>query len=142
MRVTQTNWQVERDAAATLRTLQRRGYRLGAVSNGSDDWNALELLERGRLRSVLRDGPDLGSARSAQAGSKHLPGGARPLPRGSAELAVMIGDSYEADILGAGALGIRTIWITKTSDRRRRCRVTCEPDAIVPTLREIPALLG
>ena len=34
--VTQTNWRVEREAAATLRILLKRGYRLGAVSNGSD----------------------------------------------------------------------------------------------------------
>ena len=34
----------------TLRAIQRRGLRIGAISNGSYDWNALELLNRAGLR--------------------------------------------------------------------------------------------
>ena len=41
--VTQANWRVERDAGSTLQRLCKAGYRLGAVSNGSDHQNAVDI---------------------------------------------------------------------------------------------------
>jgi HAD superfamily hydrolase (TIGR01662 family) len=139
-RVTQSNWRLERDAAHLLKALKQRGFRLGAVSNGSDDWNALELIRRARLRDhfelVLTSAahglrkPDPSIFRAAL---DHF--------RVEAKLAVMIGDSYEADILGAGALGMRTIWITRRV-ASTGTPLTVTPDAILETLREVPAVLG
>jgi HAD superfamily hydrolase (TIGR01662 family) len=137
--VTQRNWKVERDAAATLKTLQLRGFRIGAVSNGSDDWNAQELLRRAGLRRYFemvltsaahgRRKPDPSIFRAALDHFRAEPG-----------KSVMIGDSYEADILGAGAVGIHTIWLTKRL-LPAGVQVTAKPEAVAATLHELPALL-
>jgi HAD superfamily hydrolase (TIGR01549 family) len=138
--VTQRNWRVEREAAQTLRAVQQRGFRIGAVSNGSDDWNAQRLIDRARLRRYFElvltsaaHGWRKPDGRIFQAALDYF--------HAEPGEAVMIGDSYEADILGAGALGIRTMWITKraaTAD----VRPTTEPDATLRTLKEIPGLLS
>ncbi len=53
----------------------------------------------------------------------------------------MVGDNYEADILGARQLGINTIWVTRrllfpSSDPR------IQEEKVVSNLSEIPALLS
>jgi putative hydrolase of the HAD superfamily len=139
-RVTQTNWRLERDAASTLRAVQRRGFRVGAISNGSYDWNALELLNRDRLRRYFdmvltsaAHGSRKPDASIFQAALDHF----RVDPGRTA----MIGDSYEADILGAAALGMHTIWLTRRVPLDA-VAVTFQPDATARALREVPALLG
>ena len=47
---------------------------------------------------------------------------------------VMIGDSYEADILGARNAGLRTIWFTNDSTQAGK-------ESIVADLKEIQSLL-
>jgi HAD superfamily hydrolase (TIGR01662 family) len=138
--VTQRNWKIERDASRTLRELKRRGFRVGAISNGSDDWNAKELLRRARLDKWF----DLVLTSAAQGRRKPDPTiflAALQHFQVEAGRAVMIGDSYDADILGAGALGIRTVWIT------RRVGALAMPtpnraDATLPALGEVPTTLG
>ncbi len=137
--ITQQNWHLEEDAVSALTAMQARGIRLGAVSNGSDDANAHRLLEKGRLvdffelvltsASFGRRKPDPSIFRAALT---HF--GAEPIE------AVMIGNEYEADIVGANAVGMQTIWIT----RRLPQPATFEevrPDAIVGTLAEIADLV-
>lgn len=138
--VTQTNWRVERDAAATLRILLKRGYRLGAISNGSDDKNAMEILDRARMRQAFdiiitsaAHGRRKPAASIFQAALAHF--------QLEGRMAVMIGDSYEADILGAHALGMSTIWFTKHVAAPRR-ELAVQPDATISKLGEIPALLA
>lgn len=137
--VTQTNWKIEQDAPATLRELERRGFRLGVISNVSDDENARELLGKAGLHKFFetvltsaahgRRKPDPGIFQEAL---NHF----EVEPRH----AVMIGDSYDADILGASAVGLRTIWITRRSPQAGTpTRVV--PDAEVSSLAEVPALL-
>jgi putative hydrolase of the HAD superfamily len=138
--VTQSNWYLEEDAGPTIRILRERALRIGMVSNGSDDANALELLEgAGLLTSIEfvltsaafgRRKPDPGIFRKAL---QHF--------EASPAQAVMIGDSYEADILGAHGVGMSTIWVT----RRLQIRPTSQPvapDATVAALSEIPQLLS
>jgi putative hydrolase of the HAD superfamily len=138
--VTQTNWRVERDAAATLRILLKRGYRLGAVSNGSDDKNALEIMDMARMRSAFEfvitsegHGRRKPAASIFQAALAHF--------QVEGPMAVMIGDSYEADILGAHALGMSTIWFIKHA-AAPETKPSVRPDATIRKLSEIPALLS
>ena len=137
--VTQRNWRLEGDARRTVRTLLHRGFRLGAVSNGSDDRNALELLDAARLRDSFEviitsaaHGHRKPDASIFQAALEHF-----QVP---ATKAVMIGDSYQADILGAHGVGMHAIWITR---RAQPLPPTAQilPEATVRTLRELPDLL-
>jgi putative hydrolase of the HAD superfamily len=137
--VTQTNWRVEKDAVPTLRALAARGFRLGAVSNGSDHLNALELLDKARLRQSFeivltsaahgRRKPD---ASIFQAALDHF----RVAPRE----AVMIGDNYQADILGARALGLRTIWLTRRIPPPLSIQ-SVVPEVTIGALAEVPGAL-
>jgi HAD superfamily hydrolase (TIGR01549 family) len=137
--VTQRNWHLEDDATATLATLRRAHIRLGVISNGSDDGNARRLLERDDLmpffESVLtsaafgRRKPD---PRIFHAAMAHF--GA------SAGEAVMVGDDYEADILGAAGIGIKAIWIRRRV-RHNPVQVAGGASATVMSLQEVADLL-
>lgn len=138
--VTQTNWYLERDAIPVLQSLQENGYRFGIISNGAEDLNTYELIDKAKLRSYFefilssaafgKRKPHPGIFRTAL-DYFHIP----------PEQAVMVGDNYEADILGAHQLGINTIWITRrVSDSAESHPIP--PDAIVSTLSEIPPLLS
>lgn len=136
---TQRNWYVEDDAGPTFATLRGEGLRLGAVSNGADDVNARQLLEKAGLGEYL----DLVLSSAAFGWRKPHPGIFQAALRHfgvAAESAAMVGDSYEADIVGAHALGLRTFWITRRV-RRAPANMPVPPDFEIKALSEIPALV-
>src|ERR1700690_3704940 len=51
--ITQTNWFLEDDAIPTLQVLLKSNYHLGIISNGSDNLNTYELLEKAKLRTYF-----------------------------------------------------------------------------------------
>ncbi len=119
--VTQTNWHVEPEAVPLLQELELREFRLGVISNAADEENTRTLIDKGGIRPYLefiissaafgKRKPDPGIFRLAL---DHF-----GIP---AERTVMVGDSYEADIVGAKQLGMHTIWIPATPRRRSSCR--------------------
>jgi HAD superfamily hydrolase (TIGR01549 family) len=137
--VTQGNWQLEEDAFEALGTIREAQIRLGAISNGSDDKNARQMLEKTSLLPLFefiltsaafgRRKPDPAIFRAALA---HF--GASPRE------AIMVGDDYEADILGAASIGMKAIWITRRA-RHHRGEEAGEAVAAVGTLREVANLL-
>ncbi len=139
--VTQANWEVEADAVQTLSALRSAGFRMGAISNGSDDDNTQALIDKGGIRLdfeyILTSGvfgkrkphPDIFRAALDYFG----------MP---ASMAVMIGDDYEADIVGAQAVGMRSIWITRRVPEPVAMRAEGRPLAVASTLSEIPAILN
>lgn len=139
-RVAQTNWQLEEDAIPTLRALRARGLRLGVLSNVANDLYTHQLIRGAGLEQYFehvltsvafgRRKPDPAIFTAALAQFEAAP-----------EAAVMIGDTYSADIEGAASVGMNTIWITRRlHERPRELRVS--PDATVSALIEIPDLLG
>ncbi len=138
--VTRTNWRAEDDAIPTLQQLSRRGFRIGAVSNGSDDENTQALVDKSGVRPYLeflissaafgRRKPDSGIFRLALDHFRIAP-----------ERAIMVGDNYEADVLGAHGVGMQAIWITRRVSPPLPEMAQGEPEAIVQTLSEIPPLL-
>jgi HAD superfamily hydrolase (TIGR01509 family) len=138
--VTQSNWHPEEDAIPTLRTLREGGFHTGLVSNAADDENTQVLIDKGGFRPYL----EYVLSSAAFGRRKPHPGIFRAALdhfQVAAARAVMIGDSYEADVSGGHGAGLNTIWIT----RRARELPPTEPvaaDAIVSTLREIPELVS
>ena len=53
----------------------------------------------------------------------------------------MVGDTLDADILGANKLGIYSIWITRRVDTPTDGELLAQPQAIIKTLGELPGLL-
>jgi len=110
--VTERNWHVEEDAVSTLASLRENGYRLGLISNASDEDSTQALVDQGGLRPFF----DF-ILTSAACGWR------KPHPRIfqialnhfkiQPEQAIMVGDTLEADIAGANNLGIYSIWIAR-----------------------------
>lgn len=138
--ITQANWFTEEDAVQTLLTLKESGYHLGIISNSGDDENTYTLIDQGNLRSYFEfiiSSAAIGKRKPHplifQAALDHF-----QIPSSEA---VMVGDLYEADILGAHNVGMNTIWITRRIEKKAP-GLEVQPDATVSTLSEIPALLG
>jgi HAD superfamily hydrolase (TIGR01549 family) len=138
--VTQSNWHVESDAIPVLKSLQESGYRMGIISNGAEDMNTYELIDKAKLRPYFEfiiSSAAFGK-RKPHPGIFHTALDHFQVPP---EQTVMIGDNYEADILGAHQLHMNTIWITRRVPDPIQ-KPTIQPEAIISTLSEIPPLLS
>lgn len=137
--VSQARWHVEPDAASTLDQLSARGYRMGIVSNASDDEDVQELVNQAGLRSYF----DF-VITSAGAGYR------KPSPRVFEQAlsywdavpgqAAMVGDTISADVAGANALGIASVWISRRADTVENRAALCEhqPGVTIAALDELP----
>jgi HAD superfamily hydrolase (TIGR01662 family) len=138
--VTQENWYVEEDAVQTLEALKGMGYRLGMISNAADDENVQELVDKGNLRSHFEF--ILSSAacgiRKPDAHIFHL---ALDHFETSPEKTAMVGDTLDADILGANQLGIYSIWVPRHAKNPPEGELPFQPQAVVASLSDLPKLL-
>lgn len=142
--VSQSRWIPEEDALPTLDALREEGYRLGAISNASDDADVQLLVDRAGMRPYFDF--VLSSAacgiRKPNPRIFHIALDNWGLPP---EEAAMVGDTLGADILGARNAGLFSVWITRRAAKpgNRDHLDTIEPDATVTTLLELPsALMG
>ncbi len=138
--VTQANWHLEPQALPLLEGLRSRGFHVGVISNAADEDNTQALIDKGGIRPFL----EFILSSAAYGKRKPHPGiflTALDHFRIAAEQAVMVGDTYEADILGAKSVGMKAIWI------RRKPGDTGEvphpmADAVVTGLGEIPDIIA
>lgn len=138
--VTQENWHIEDDAIPTLRALKEKGFCIGVITNSSDDENTQALMDESGVRSYL----DWAISSAAFGKRKPHPAifdAALQHFKISAQEAAMVGDTFDADIIGAQQAGMFSIWITRRI-RKTVPRFNVRPDAVVSTLSEIPALLS
>jgi HAD superfamily hydrolase (TIGR01662 family) len=138
--ITQTNWILEEDALATLKKLEKDGYRMGLISNAGDDQDVHQLVRRFGI-SAFFDFVLTSAACSYR----------KPHPR-IFELAianwyflpaetVMVGDNLDADIRGAKNAGLYAVWISRRAGSSSDDQPRVQPDATVSTLAELPTLL-
>jgi HAD superfamily hydrolase (TIGR01549 family) len=142
-RLTQAHWIPEKDALPTLAKLDALGYRMGLVSNASDDPNTQFLVDKLGGREYFEV-----ILSSAAVGIR------KPNPvifhealkrmKVDANRAVMVGDTLGADILGGKNAGIFSVWITRRADTpaNRSHMDTILPDAQINTLGELIDLLA
>ena len=138
--VTQPNWQLEADSAETLEGLKSNQYRLGIFSNAGDDRDVQELIESFGVRSHF----DFVLTSAACFYRKPHPRAFEiALAHWNADPneAAMIGDSLEADILGAKQLGLTTIWITRRAKFTDEDMHRIKPDFSLRKLNELPPTL-
>jgi len=139
--ITQKNWFVEEDATQTLEALKGMGYRLGIISNAADDENVQELVDKGQLRpyfefilSSAACGIRKPDAHIFQLALDHF--------KVSPEKTAMIGDTLDADILGANQIGIYSIWASRRAKDPPEGELPIQPQAVVASLSEVPKLLA
>lgn len=140
--VTQAHWLPEFDAVPTLHTLRALGYRIGIISNAADDWDVQTLVDKAGIRSYL----DFVITSAAFGQRKPSPAifhaALRHWTLDPGRVA-MVGDTLNADILGANQTGLFSIWIT----RRVPASHTIAPDPdllparIITSLQELPFIL-
>lgn len=134
--VTQKNWELESDAAETLAKLKSEGYRTGIFSNAGDDRDVQELIDGFGLRVHL----DFVLTSAACFYRKPHPRAfeiALAQWNATPDEAAMIGDSLEADILGAGRAGMTSIWITRRARFKDEDIRRIKPDF---SIRKLPEL--
>jgi putative hydrolase of the HAD superfamily len=139
----QEHWQVEADALSTLGRLRAVGYKLALVTNAGDAKDVQTLIDKCGLRPYF-DRIWI----SANVGVR------KPHPRifelaldsmhCNAKEGLMIGDTLNADILGAINIGMASIWITRRADmlENNEYRRSIVPDETIATLDELPLLLA
>lgn len=139
----QPHWQVEKDSISTLKSLKAMGYRVGLISNAGDARDIHMLVDRNGLRPYF-DRIWI----SADVGVR------KPHPRifeialdsmyVRPKEAVMVGDSLNADILGANNIGMASIWLTRRADpvENDKFRARVYPEEVITTLTELPSLLA
>jgi len=140
--VTQKNWQLEEDAIDCLNTLRQQNYSLGLVSNAGDHRDVLQLVEKFDLSPYFEF-----ILTSAGCGYR------KPHPRifqlaleklnAKPEEVAMVGDTLNADIVGANQAGLYSIWITRrtVTPRDDTLPLPVTPQATIKSLGELPGLL-
>lgn len=141
------HWHADPEAIPTLQALSSRGLQLGMFSNATHEPLVQHLVDRLGFRAWLD--PALSSASTGI--RKPDPGAYAPfLERwglSPASVAV-VGDTLEADILGARWAGMRSVWVRARQDARQEGTVgpptpeaAAMPDATIESLGELPACL-
>jgi HAD superfamily hydrolase (TIGR01549 family) len=134
-------WKAYPDARATLKCLFQQGYRLGLLSNATDDPFIQRLINRLGLRPWLS--PTFSSAalglRKPLREPFDLILSRWDLPP---EAVIVVGDTLNADILGAHNAAMRGVLITADEPSSNgEHRETIVPDATIAALTELPGLL-
>ena len=129
------------DAVSTLKQLKNQNYRLGLYSNATDDYLVQRLVNANKLRSEL-------TATLSSAGY----GWRKPKPDGllliakrwelSPDTIVMVGDSLEADVLGAQNAGMKSILVTMNGAPTNEAQRHLEPTAMANSLSELPEIIA
>jgi len=140
--VSQKHWHVEPDAITMLESLKRDGYKTGLISNAADDQDVQTLIDQANIRPYF----ELIMTSAAQAIRKPDPymfQKALDFWNLKPSQAVMVGDTLNADILGANRAGIFSVWINRRVDTEKltTAEKKIEPEAIISALGELPGLL-
>ncbi|HNO93932.1 MAG TPA: HAD family hydrolase, partial [Anaerolineales bacterium] len=138
--ITQSNWELESDAMETLETLKSQNYKLGIFSNAGDDKDVQELVESFGIRSYF----DFVLTSAACFYRKPHPRAfeiALAQWNATPAEAVMIGDSLEADIIGANELNITSIWLTRRAQFKTEDMHRIKPNFSLRKLSELPPTL-
>jgi HAD superfamily hydrolase (TIGR01549 family) len=142
-----SRWLAYPEALDLLQELTERGLRLGMFSNATHDPFIQRLVDRLGFR------PWLDPALSSAGTGIRKPDPLAFLPileawRLPPEAVVVVGDTLEADVLGAVRAGMRSVWIRMRDDARQEGDTQSAdpqerilPDATITFLGELPGCL-
>ena len=140
-----SRWQLYPDTLDTLAALRDAGHRIGCISNTNDGAMVWRMVDRSGLRAWLSP-----IYTSEEFGLR------KPHPclfqtvlndwGMSPEEVIMVGDTLDADVLGAHNAGLRGIWIdrgpTNPWSNNEEAKSYVVPDATIEQLAELPRLLS
>jgi putative hydrolase of the HAD superfamily len=140
-----SRWQPYPDTFRTLHALRDAGFRIGCISNTNDGEHVWRMVDRFGLRAWLSP-----IYTSEEFGLR------KPHPRlfqtllddwgMSPEEVIMVGDTLDADVLGAHNAGMRGIWIDRGPanpwSKNEEARSYIVPDATIEQLAQLRQLLS
>jgi putative hydrolase of the HAD superfamily len=140
---TEKHWQIEAETHATLKTLRDMQFKLGLITNASDAWDVNNLIDEYGLRSYF-SAILISASEGIRKPDPRIFEKACSLTGIAFEEAVMVGDTLDADILGAHNCGMKAVWV-----RRRKGQIDptfasdlkLRPDAEICSLAELPGIL-
>lgn len=140
--VTQSHWIIEEDTHPTLQALLDAGYRMGIISNASDDWDVQVLVDKAGIRRFF-EYINTSAAAGVRKPHPQIYQLAFDAMRVQPERSIMVGDTLAADILGSKNLGMHNVWITRRVNRSavQAHFETIKPDRTINTLAELPGIL-
>ncbi|BCY16183.1 haloacid dehalogenase [Leptolinea sp. HRD-7] len=140
--ITQSHWIVEQDTHPTLQALKDAGYRMGIISNASDDWDVQVLVDKAGIRPFF-EYINTSAAAGVRKPHPQIYQLAFDAMRVEPKRSVMVGDTLAADILGSKNLGMHNVWITRRVNRNavQAHFETIKPDRTIDTLSELPRIL-
>jgi HAD superfamily hydrolase (TIGR01549 family) len=134
-------WKAYPDAKAILMGLSGQGYRLGLLSNATDDPFIQRLVNRLEFRPWLSptfSSAGLGSRKPSREPFDLILSRWNLPP----ESVIVVGDTLSADILGAHNTGMRGVLFTADEPTwNDQDRETIIPDATIAALSELPGLI-
>ena len=142
-KVTEAHWHLEEDTQPLLEALKSAQYHQGIISNAGDEANANRLIDNAKIRDYFEPiviSADLGFRKPAP----HIFQEALAYWGADPDEAIMVGDTFEADIVGARNFGMKSIWITRRVNQTAINGSARKDiaDYQVKTLKEIAHLLG
>ena len=137
--VTEVHWKFDPTAPPVLQELQRRGMKLGIITNAANAANANRLIDRNGLREYFDVIVISAEERIRKPDARIY---ARALERMQlpAASALMVGDSLTADVWGAQNAGLRAVWIKRELPFTKNYGGTTTPNAVITSLAELPLL--
>ena len=138
--VTQKNWHLEDDTIDCLKTLREQNYRLGLVSNAGDHRDVVQLVEKFGLSPYFEFVLTSASCGYRKPHPLIFQLALQKINARAGEVA-MVGDTLNADILGANQMGMYSIWITRRAETPPDDTLTILPGSIIKSLGELPSLL-
>ncbi len=127
---------IDAEAEPTLRTLHTK-YKLGIVSNFAIPECVFKLLKASRIDRLF-DVVVVSGAVNKRKPSAEIFKSALMLMGVSASEAVFVGDTIDADIEGAKAVGMKAIYIER---REQKPSEKFQPDQTIKNLRELPSII-
>lgn len=138
--ITRSNWHLELDAHTALRALKLNGYQLALISNAADDLDVQTQLDTHKLRHFFSHIRTSAASGFRKPHAHMFEESLRALGL-FPEQCAMVGDTLDADIKGANALGIYSIWINRRANKNTKTLVDIHPKAVIQELTELPKVL-
>lgn len=134
-------WKPFPESLPTLQLLYSMGYRMGLISNATDDMFIEALVDRFGFRPYLD--PVLNSAGvGIRKPRREIFEMVFKLWRMPPHQTVMVGDDLEMDIQGAKNAGMHSVLVTLSeAPRNEQFRSVIVPDVVIGSLAELPELL-
>jgi HAD superfamily hydrolase (TIGR01662 family) len=140
----QKYWIPEENAVSILEALKSRGYKLGIISNASNDADVQLLVDKvkiGHLFDFVLSSAHFGIRKPSPLIFEEA---LSQWPQVEPSQVVMVGDTLNADILGANKMGITSVWLTKRINKVEMQDKDSQiiPNEILENLDDLPKLMA